>query len=146
MHAIFQCRHPDICALQAHFEYLFHVCVSTPAHTEKFHLFVNQPDDIEVAKFVRQLQIIVEHFMHLHMINCFFVQLCFFGPHRFYLTAIGPTGLRAATVTLDLKSLCKSLHAQFFHEHHQLFPSQSILLILLQMTILLMWSLFLLMQ
>ena len=62
-HVIFQCRHPDIRALQAHFEYLFDVCASTSEHTEKLHLFVNQPDVIEVAKFVRQLRIIVEHFM-----------------------------------------------------------------------------------
>ena len=76
-HVIFQCCHPASCALQVHFECLFDVCASTSEHTEKLHLFVNQPDDIEVAKFVRQLQIIVEHFMHLHMINCFFVQLLF---------------------------------------------------------------------
>ena len=41
----------------------FYVCASTSEHTENLHLFVNQPDVIEVAKFVRQLQVIVEHFM-----------------------------------------------------------------------------------
>ena len=62
-HVIFQCHHPAIRALQVHFEYLFDVCASTSDRTEKLQLFVNQPDVIEVAKFVRQLQTIVEHFM-----------------------------------------------------------------------------------
>ena len=67
-HVIFQCCHPDIRALQAHFECLFDVCVLLKSYiylrtTEKLHLFVNQPDVVEVAKFVWQLQISVEHFM-----------------------------------------------------------------------------------
>ena len=62
-HVIFQCHHPAIRALQVHFEYLFDVCASTSDRTEKLQLFVNQPDVIEVAKSVRQLQTIVEHFM-----------------------------------------------------------------------------------
>ena len=62
-HVILQCRHPDICALQAHFEYLLDVCASTSEHTEKLQLFVNQPDVTEVAKFARHFQTIVEYFM-----------------------------------------------------------------------------------
>ena len=77
-HVIFQCCHPASCALQVHFECLFDVCASTSEHTEKLHLFVNQPDVIEVPKFVQQLQAgTFFRWRHLHMLHCFFVQLLF---------------------------------------------------------------------
>ena len=78
-HEIFQCHHPAICALQVHFEYLLDECASTSDRTEKLQLFVNQSDVIEVAKFVRQLQTIVEHFMEAPTYAYFFscTVLCF---------------------------------------------------------------------
>ena len=38
---------------------------------KKLHLFVIQPDVIEVAEFVGQLQIIVEHFMEAPIYDSF---------------------------------------------------------------------------
>ena len=53
---LFGCQHHALCAATEHDEELFPVkaCENTPAHS--LHSFMDQPDVIYVAKFVQQLQ------------------------------------------------------------------------------------------
>jgi hypothetical protein len=59
-HMVLDCQHTALCALRAHFEELFTVPArgDTPAHS--LHLFMNQRDVISVAKFVQQLQYLMD--------------------------------------------------------------------------------------
>ena len=55
MHMVFECQHSALSALRVHFEVLVDKAWgNTPAHG--LHLFMNHRDVISVAKFVQQLQ------------------------------------------------------------------------------------------
>ena len=64
-HVLFRCQHPTFCALRGFYEYLFDVCGSLPASSLKVHVFMNQRDVVEVAKFVQRLQLAVWDLMEV---------------------------------------------------------------------------------
>ena len=51
--------------LRGFYEYLFDVCGPLPASPLKMHMFMNQRDVIEVAKFVQRLQLAVWDLMEV---------------------------------------------------------------------------------
>jgi hypothetical protein len=64
-HVLFRCQHPTFCALRGFYEYLFDVCGSLPASPLKVHVFMNQRDVVDVAKFVQRLQLAVGDLMEV---------------------------------------------------------------------------------
>jgi hypothetical protein len=60
MHIIFECQHNALCALCEQYEELF----AAPAHgstpAQSLFLFMNQRDVLSVAKFVQQLQSLMD--------------------------------------------------------------------------------------
>jgi hypothetical protein len=63
-HAAIACKHPAICGLRAHFEYVFDERAQSSAEAlEELRLFIDQRDVVEVAKFVKQLQTLVDYLM-----------------------------------------------------------------------------------